>query len=316
MRQGSGIAKSAQATIDDLRKQSDTAINHITHLVGHVDGLVGHVDGTVMASRSDIKAITSNGAQVSENANALMKSVRQGEGAAGKLLTDPAVASNVSATIANAKEASQNAEQATQKVDATTAQLNRALATFLKSNDQNENTARMLRETVHSADRVVSNAKDDTEALKHNFFLRGFFKRRGFYKLDELTPTEYASTEFVKKPRLRVWVPAPGLFTADADGKQELSNEGRMILKQDMAEVVRYLPNNPIVVEGYSGQGGPDQRYLSSRQRATDVEEYLESSFHIDPKFLGIMPLGEHPPSGSGRESWDGVCLVLVVSKP
>lgn len=315
MKQGSGIAKSAQSTIDDLHKQSDTAMAHITKLVTHVDD-------TILASRHDIKTITSNAARASQNVDTVTTSIRQGQGVAGELLTDKAAASNVSATLANvetasgnAKTATSNIDEATKKVDTITAQLNQAVASFLKNNDQNQSTARMLRDTVEAANRAATNAQEDTDALKHNFFLRGFFKRRGFFDLNNLTPEKYASTEFVKKPRARVWVPAPGLFSSERDGKQELTEEGRLILSQDMAALVPYLPNNPIMVEGYSSQGAPDQQFILSRQRADDVRAYLESSYHLDPKFLGAIPLGDHPPHRTGRDQWDGVCLVVVVSK-
>ncbi|HZT69446.1 MAG TPA: MlaD family protein [Terriglobia bacterium] len=308
MRQGSGLVDSAKATIDDIRMQSDHAIKHITTLVGHVDS-------TVEGSRKDVKSITSNSAQLTENANAIVSSIRAGQGAAGKLLEDKTVASNLSETVANAKSASDNAKEASEKANAMTAQLDRAVTTFLKSKDQNENTASRLRDTVEAANEAATNVRDDSEAIKHNFFLRGFFKRRGFYNLDDLTPEKYGSTEFVKKPRVRIWTPSAGLFDSHADGTQGLSKDGQAILDQDMSEVVRYLPNNPIMVEGYSSQGTPDEKYMSSRQRAIAVRDYLESHFHIDRKFVGIMPLRDHPPRGAGRETWDGVCLVVVLSK-
>jgi len=59
----------------------------------------------------------------------------------------------------------------------------------------------------------------------------------------------------------------------------------------------------------------PDQQFELSRQRALAVQEYLESKFHIDPKFIGAIPFGSRAPRSAGREMWDGVCLVLVVSK-
>jgi len=106
----------------------------------------------------------------------------------------------------------------------------------------------------------------------------------------------------VKKPRARVWIAAAGLFKRQPNGEQALSSEGSAILDQNMAEVVSYLPNNPIMVEGYSEEGGPDQRYLSSKQRAAEARDYLESRYQLNPKLVGIMPLGDRPPSAqAGR---------------
>ncbi len=330
MREGGDLAKSAKATIDDIHKRADSAIQNITSLAGHADEMIVSV-------RGDVKSITSNGARMTGNANAIVAGIRQGNGAAGKLLTDETVASNVATTISDAKQTSANAEQASRNVNAMindvqkkdlpevhktlenandmTGQLDQAVGTFLSSGNKNENTAMALRDTVQRANQTMGNLADDTEAVKHNFFLRGFFKRRGFYNLDVLTPSKYASSEFVKKPRTRVWLAAAGLFTSKPDGTQELSDEGRTILDQGMSDLVHYLPNNPIMIEAYSANGMPDQRYLSSKQRATEVRQYLESRFHLNSKLVGIMPFGDRPPPRAGKEMWDGICLVLVVSK-
>lgn len=100
------------------------------------------------------------------------------------------------------------------------------------------------------------------------------------------------------------------------DGSPELSDTGRSILDQDMSELVPHLPNNPLMIEGYCENGAPDQRYLTSRLRAMEVREYLVSRFHLDSKRVGIMPLGDRPPAGTRKQTWDGISLVLVVSQP
>lgn len=330
MRQGSGLVKTAQATIEDIRHRADGAIQNVTSLTGHADGMIVSV-------RGDVKRITSNAAHMTHDASEITAGIRAGRGVAGKLLTDKTAGTNVAATIAQAKQTTANVEQATNKMNAMmsevkqkdlpdvhktlqnaqdmTKQLDRAVGTFLSTGKKNENTALALRDTVQGAQRTMTNLADDTEAVKHNFFLRGFFKRRGFYSMNQLTPGKYGSSKFVKKPRARVWLAAAELFTSRPDGTQEISKDGRAILDQAMSDLVPYLPNNPIVVEGYSTGGMPDKRYLASRQRAEEVREYLESRFHLNSKMLGIMPLGDKPPARVGKDMWDGVCLVLVVSK-
>jgi phospholipid/cholesterol/gamma-HCH transport system substrate-binding protein len=330
MRQGSGIAKTLQASIEDLRKRADSAIDNITSAAGHVDGIL-------VSDRGDIKKITSNGARMTGNADEIIAGIRQGHGTAGKLLTDDAVASDVTTTIAQAKQTSANIEQASQKVNTMTSdvqqndlpdihetlqnaqdmtdQLNQAVGTFLSSGGKDENTALALRDTVQGAQQTMTNLADDTEAVKHNFLLRGFFKRRGFYNLDQITPSKYASSEFVKKPRARVWLAAAGLFESRPDDSQKLTSYGPAILDQAMSDLAPYLPHNPIMVEGYSTGGMPDQRFLVARQRADEVRQYLESRFRLNSKLVGIMPLEDRPPPGSGKQMWDGVCLVLVASK-
>lgn len=188
-------------------EQRCPAIQNITNLSGHADGMIVSV-------RGDVKKSTSNGAQIASNANAITAGVRQGRGAAGKLLTDKAVASDVTTTLSNVKQTTANADQASQKVNTMlsevqqedlpdvhqtidntqdiTAQLNQAVGTFLSKGSNNENAATALRDTVHGAQQTMTNMADDTEAVKHNFFLRGFFKCRGFYNLDQITSSKYS----------------------------------------------------------------------------------------------------------------------------
>jgi phospholipid/cholesterol/gamma-HCH transport system substrate-binding protein len=330
MKQGGGLLKQVQSTIGDIQKRADKAIDNITSLSGHVDGVV-------VSARGDIKQMTSNGAHITRDVSDIASNIRKGNGAAGKILVDKTVASDVEETVAKAKQSSANVERATQKVNTIisdvqqkdmpnvretltntrnmTGQMNQAVGTFLSPGSGGENTALALRDTVHGAKQTVSNLADDTEAIKHNFFFRGFFNRRGFYNLDQITPGKYNSSQFVKKPKARVWLASAGLFTTKPDGTQELTDTGKSILNQSMSDLVSYLPNNPLVVEGYADTGMPDQRYLASRQRAVEVRQYLESQFHLNPKLVGVMPMADQPPRGAGKKMWDGICLVLVVSK-
>lgn len=54
--------------------------------------------------------------------------------------------------------------------------------------------------------------------------------------------------------------------------------------------------------EGYADAGSPAERYLQSR-------------FELKPDLVGAIALSDKPPPGAGRESWNGVCLSLVVSR-
>lgn len=323
MRQGGELANSLQATVKDLRGRADQAMQNITELTGNANGMVASM-------RPNVKRIVSNAAQLTGNANAIAAGIREGHGTAGKLLTDKTVAANVTATIAQAKQVSQKVNaivssvqrkdlpplhQTVENAKNMTGQLNQAVGTLVAKGKKNGNTVLALRDTVQQAQRTMTNLADDTEAIKHNFFFRGFFNRRGFYSMEAFTPAKYAASRFVKKPRDRIWIAAAGLFTTGSDGRQELSKGGRSILDQNMSPLLPYLPRNPIMVEGYAITGMPDERYRVSRERAVEVRNYLISQFHLNPKMVGIMPMRDQPPKGVGKEIWNGVCLVLVVSK-
>lgn len=316
----SQLAGSMQSTITDLHQRADTLMKSVNSAAGNANSMLAQMKPNVVG--------------LTKNANAIVAGLRQGHGAAGKLLSDKTMSGEVAKTVANASQASANLNQTSQKIDtmvstvqktdlpkvkqtlantqAATQKVNQALGGLLAKGKNGESTTQSIHDTIQQAQRTTTNLADDTAAIKQNFFFRGFFKRRGFYDLRTLSPSEYVHTRFVKKPTARSWIAADGLFATGADGKQQLTDEGRAELDTAMAKLVAYLPNSPIVVEGYSNAGEPPQQYLVSRERAEAASQYIESRFHLKPDRVGIMPLGNHPPSKTGRKEWNGLCLVLV----
>ena len=191
--------------------------------------------------------------------------------------------------------------------------VNQALGEFMAKNRQGKSGPDELKATVASTQRAMTNLAADTEALQHNFLLRGFFHHRGYYNLSQLTPAEYRTSKFAKaKDVKRVWLPANELFAKAGTGAETLSPQGKNELDHAMDNFVSYLPNRPLIVEGYSNQGAPDEEYLRSQQRAATVEQYLEARFRLDPSLVGGIPLEGAPPEASGKTAWDGISLVVL----
>ncbi|HLG95114.1 MAG TPA: MlaD family protein [Bryobacteraceae bacterium] len=323
MKQGNNLVKTAEGTITDIKQRADSTI--------------GHVDGLIVAMSPNVQRIASNGANITDNVNGIVTGVKNGQGTVGKLLTDTQMAQNVEDTIGNVKQASTNVRQASQRANQMATQLQRenipqdvhqtvanardmseqmkkAVGDFLNS-PKNESTAENLRETIDEAHRATTNLAADTEAIKHNFFLRGFFHRRGFYNLAQLNPNEYQKSNFVKKPAKRIWLTADGMFTKSPNGALQLSDRGKAELDHAISEVADDLPNNPIMIEGYADQGSPADRYIASTQRAGEVKKYLETRFQLNPDLIGTIALEDRPPAGTGKNDWNGICLSLVVSR-
>lgn len=317
------LAGSLQSTVDDVHQRANTLLATVNSAAGNANSMLAQMKPNIVG--------------VSKNANAIVAGIRQGHGAAGKLLTDKTIANDVSATVSNAAQASANFKQTSGKIDsmvstvqesdlpkvnatlnntqAATQKVNQAVGSLLAKGKSGESTTEAIHNTIQGAQQTTANLADDTAAMEQNFFLRGFFKRRGFYDLQTLTPSRYVQTRFVRKPTARVWVPDNGLFATEADGTQQLTGSGRAALDNAMSRLVPYLPNSPIVVEGYSNVGVPEQEYLASRERAFAVRNYLEAHFHLKPDRVGVMPLGNHPPPHTGKKTWNGICLALVTWK-
>jgi hypothetical protein len=191
--------------------------------------------------------------------------------------------------------------------------VNNTLGTFLTPQSDGKNGAVHLSETMASAERAMSNLADDTEAMKHNLFLRGFFKKRGFYDLSDLTPAQYRTSKFVKDRSVkRIWLDSGEIFSSPAKGAEELSPQGRAEVDKAMADFVPDLPNRPIVVEGYSERGSPDERFRQSQQHALALQRYLQTRFKLAANLVGEIPLGDTPPDSTGKQRWDGAALVLL----
>lgn len=334
---GCTLPSQESASMGQLMREASTLAVQIQGTIQHADGVLQSFGNVGNNANGMIVAIRPKITQMTSDAEAILGGVREGKGAAGKLLTDKVVAADVTAAVANTKQATANFAQTSRKVNGMvsgvqksdmpgihqtvenaqqlTGRLNSAAGTFVGSHESNENTAKEVQQTIDQAQQAIGNLAADTEAIKTNFLLRGFFNRRGFYNFKTITPSKYAASQFVKHPRARIWIPGADLFESGPQGQPELKGSGRAVLNQRMSAFVAYLPNNPIVVEGYSTNGAPDQQYLTSRLRAIDVRDYLIQQFHLDPKFVGMMPLADRPPKETGKQNWDGVCLVLVISK-
>lgn len=171
-------------------------------------------------------------------------------------------------------------------------------------------------QTLDNARKATADLSENMEALKHNFLLRGFFKSRGYFDLESISPLDYRRGVLLTKDRsrLREWVTAASLFRRGAKGPEELTPAGKTRLNATMGEWVQFGGEGPLMVEGYSMAGTRDQQFLISRARAAMVRTYLVDTFGLDPRGTGSIALGAEAPDASGGV-FDGVALSLYVDK-
>jgi hypothetical protein len=137
------------------------------------------------------------------------------------------------------------------------------------------------------------------------------------YDLDNLTVAEYQEGKFANdKLRQQTWIYETELFAQGADGSEELSATGKKRLGAVMADFQRYPRNSVLIVEGYSGKGSPGEQLLLSTDRALKVREYLVKKFHLDPNYVGTMPMGAVASKDDSRAYWEGVAIVVFYEKP
>jgi hypothetical protein len=162
---------------------------------------------------------------------------------------------------------------------------------------------------------------ENMEALKHNFLVRGFFRDRGFFNLEEISPDAYRKGALTKKDArrtVRVWLSSAVLFQPDPDhaGMEGLTDDGKARLDSAIAGFLDRLLDGVLMIEGYAQQGTRDEHYLRSRARASIVRDYLIDKFHLNPPTTGIMPLGKESVGSPDNAPWDGVALAVFEEKP
>jgi phospholipid/cholesterol/gamma-HCH transport system substrate-binding protein len=273
-----------------------------------------------------------------DNADRILADARSGKGTVGMLLNDQVTAAQVKQVVANADQASANLNQASvqvkqivanvqsrnlpEKMDDTlinlrhaSAQVNDTLTEALGPDHFGTDAGGNIRDSLSNVNQATSNLADDTEALKHEFFFRGFFKKRGFYSLQGLTPEQYRSTAFFdRNSNYRAWLSGDD-FAKDAKGNEILSPAGRLMVAHVLGNLDDSAINQPMVIEGYSTQTSPVEQLVLSRAHMLLVAHYLELHFHLNSKNIGVMPLNATPPQSAGKSTWDGACIVILVGQ-
>jgi phospholipid/cholesterol/gamma-HCH transport system substrate-binding protein len=301
-----------------LKRMSD-AVDLVTSSVEEVKGraeeLLDSATGVAKEAqlvvedfRKDARVIMASAQKVSQDVNTIVAGVKQGNGTVGKLLNDDAL-------YASVKNISVQAEKAVANVKDATEQAKGAVADFRGENGPLRGITGNLQQTLESAKESMADLAENTEALKRNFFFRGFFNKRGYFDLDDVSAQQYRQGALETKDRrvLRIWVGANVLFEQDANGRERLSDGGKARLDSAMAEFVKYPRTSPLVIEGYARELTADVRYLISRARCQLVRDYLVGKFGLDPKSVGAMAMGSEARDSPSGDQWDGVALALFV---
>ena len=110
-----------------------------------------------------------------------------------------------------------------------------------------------------------------------------------------------------------VWLRYDVLFvSARTEGAEQLSDKGKAELDAALTPNLARLVDSIVVVEGYSDQGSPADRYVHSRTRAALVRDYLIERFDLDPAPLGRCRSVETQVAVE-TGTWNGVALAVFI---
>jgi phospholipid/cholesterol/gamma-HCH transport system substrate-binding protein len=137
-------------------------------------------------------------------------------------------------------------------------------------------------------DAAANELQDDMEALKHNFLVRGFFKKRGYEDESDLTAHSIPSL-----PEQR-----PGM-EFDYNGAKIFakSDTAKLSAEKNLNEAGEFLQNHPFglaVIASYGNDKGDSAKLKAlSEARAAVVRGYLVDNFKIDDTRVKTIGLGK-----------------------
>src|SRR5271165_3382088 len=127
---------------------------------------------------------------------------------------------------------------AARNIDVTTLQLQGTVAKALAPDAHGRDAGDNIRETLSNVNDATANFTEDTEALKHGFLFRGFFKKRGYYSMAQLVPDKYRQNKvFVNPKNTRVWIKAAELFEPSQGDGEVLSPAGKARIDAAIVEL-------------------------------------------------------------------------------
>jgi phospholipid/cholesterol/gamma-HCH transport system substrate-binding protein len=315
----------------------------MSELLERGSGLLNDADNTLKQVGKQLNGTLQEATTTIGNANDLVVGLKKGRGPAGMLLQDETLAAQVRKTVTNVQDASANldlvsgradalisdvqsrqlpkkadrtmdtVQRAASNLDESAKQMHQTIVEATAPDDQGVDAGANISETLSHLNVATGNMADDTEALKHNFLLRGFFKRRGYYTLTDMPPDRYRKDRVFSNPsNNRAWLSATQLFLKGADGVETLSSQGKQILNSALAQSGESVVDRAVVIEGYSNAADVADQLSSSRYRAILVRQYVERHFQLDERNLGAVSMNNTPPEAVGHSPWDGVCVVVV----
>jgi phospholipid/cholesterol/gamma-HCH transport system substrate-binding protein len=211
----------------------------------------------------------------------------------------------------SSQQAIQNTTLATASLNSISSKIDRGQGTVgALVNDRQlynnlEQTTSALRDTTTQAQAGVIDFEENMEALKHTFFLRGYFKSRGYEDSAELGKDEIEGMPHgtpVKE------------FTYSSKQLFDKRDSAKMKNQKSLRESGEFLANNQfgfaVVVVSAGKEGDAKKEMLLTEARAMVVREYLIENFGFDDSQLKTLGMGKQAETKSDGD-WGAVQIFI-----
>ena len=211
----------------------------------------------------------------------------------------------------SSQQAIKNATRATANLDSISAKIDRGEGTAgALVNDKAlytnlEQTTGAMRDTMAQAQAGVTDFQENMEAMKHNFFLRGYFKSRGYEDSTELAKNEIE--------RLPQGTPIKQ-FTYSAKQLFDRQDSAKLKNQKSLTTGGEFLANNQfgfaVVVVSAGMEGDTQKDLVLTEARAMVVREYLVENFGFDDSRLRTLGMGMQT-NGNSDPGWGTVQIFI-----
>ena len=205
-----------------------------------------------------------------------------------------AMLKKASGILDSSQQAIQNATEATAHLNSVSAKIDSGQGTVgALVNDKEvysnlQQTTATLHDTMLRAQTGVTDFQENMEALKHNFFLRGYFKKRGYEDSSELAANEIE--------RLPQGTPAK-MFTFSAKQLFAQRDSAKLKNEKSLSAGGEFLAANPfgfaVIVVSAGKEGDSQKDLVLTEARAMVVREYLVVNFGFDDTQLKTLGIGK-----------------------
>ncbi|HKN20051.1 MAG TPA: MlaD family protein [Terracidiphilus sp.] len=168
-----------------------------------------------------------------------------------------------------------------------------------------EQTTTTLHDTMLQAQTGVTDFQENMEALKHNFFLSGYFKKRGYEDSSDLAANKISGLPQSTPVKIFAYT-ARQLF----DGRASAKMTDRKTLKA-AGDFLAQTQFGLAVIEVSTGMDGDTQKDLVlTEARAMVIREYLVENFGFDDSQLKTLGMGKQ--TGANLEADWGSIQILI----
>ncbi len=333
IQQGVDMIKKVDSAVDEVEARVLKTIDIVTEVGERAQKVVTNVG-------DDAEEVFRTGKKIARDVEGIVDGVRAGRGVVGKLLNDEQLAARVGNSVQSMETTASNVsrvsedvrklaadiesrnlgekfQRTSENVERVTAQLKDILAELRPAGGSaRRGLLDDVRVTLENAREATSDLAENMEALKRNFFFRGYFNQRGFFDLDSVSLEDYQAGRIApRRDRQHAWLHAADLFQRDAAGQETLTEEGIRKLGEAIAPFLRHAPNTLFMVEGYTGRGSEAEQFLLSRERARTVRRFLVERFGLKPNYVGAIAMGAVASTAPGGAPFEGVALVFFPEK-